>query len=98
CEQGNDVTLPQLLFLANHDEVRAKIIADGGRVAQLARNDKLTNQQRLEELLLAALGRLPSAEEAKAGLEHLKNSETLRRGLDEVVWSLVNPGEFRVNY
>jgi hypothetical protein len=98
CEQGNDVTLPQLLFLANHDEVRAKISADGGRVAQLARDDTLTNQQRLEELFLAALGRLPSAEEAKAGLEHLRTSETLRKGLEEVLWGLVNTREFQVNY
>jgi hypothetical protein len=98
CEQGNDVALPQLLFLANHDEVRAKIGADGGRVAQLARNDKLTNLQRLEELFLAALGRLPSAEEAKAGLEHLKTSATLRKGLEEVLWSLVNTREFQLNY
>jgi hypothetical protein len=98
CEQGNDVALPQLLFLANHEEVRGKIAADGGRVAQLARNDKLTNEQRLEELFLGALGRLPNAEERKAGLEHLKSVDSLRKGLEEVLWSLVNTREFQVNY
>ena len=98
CEQGNDVALPQLLFLANHEEVRSKIAADGGRVALLARNDKLTNQQRLEELFLSALGRLPSADESKAGLEHLASSDTLRKGLEEVLWSLVNTREFQLNY
>jgi hypothetical protein len=98
CEQGTDVALPQLLFLANHDEVRAKLAADTGRVAQLAKNDKLTDQQRLEELFLAALGRLPSADESKAGLEYLKTSENPRKGLEAVLWSLVNTREFQLNY
>ena len=98
CEQGNDVALPQLLFLANHEEVRGKIGADGGRAAQLARDDKLTDQQRLEELFLGALGRLPGAEESKAGLEHFKSADSLRKGLEDVLWSLVNTREFQVNY
>jgi Protein of unknown function (DUF1553)/Protein of unknown function (DUF1549)/Bacterial Ig-like domain (group 2) len=98
CEQGNDVALPQLLFLANHEEVRRKIAADNGRVAQLAGNARLDNQQRLEELFLAALARLPNAEEVKAGLEHLKTSDTLRKGLEEVLWSLINTREFQLNY
>jgi hypothetical protein len=98
CEQGNDVALPQLLFLANHEEVRRKIAADDGRVAQLAANKKLTNEQRLEELFLGTLARLPSAEELKAGLEHLAASDTLRKGLEEVLWSLVNTREFQLNY
>src|SRR5262249_61114828 len=97
-EPGNDVALPQLLFLARHEEVRSKIGADGGRVAQLARDDKLTDQQRLEELFLGALGRLPSAEESKAGLEHLQSADSLRKGLEAVLWSLVNTREFQVNY
>jgi hypothetical protein len=98
CEQGNDVALPQLLFLANHEEVRRKISADDGRAAQLARDDHLDNRQRLEELFLGALGRLPSATEMNAGLEHLRTSTTLRQGLEEVLWSLVNTREFQLNY
>ena len=94
--------LPPIGLLAGcmraHDEVRAKIAADNGRVAMLAREDKLDNQQRLEELFLAALGRLPNAEEAKAGVEHLETSENLRKGLEEVLWSLVNTREFQLNY
>jgi hypothetical protein len=98
CEQGRDVALPQLLFLANHEEVRQKIAADTGRAALLVKNDKLDNQQRLEDLFLAALGRLPSADEMKAGLEHLKTSDSLRKGLEDVLWSLVNTREFQLNY
>ena len=98
CEQGRDVSLPQLLFLANHEEVRKKIAADNGRPAQLAANAKLDNQQRVEELFLNALGRLPDAKELKAGLEHLNTSKTLRQGLEELLWSLVNTREFQLNY
>ncbi len=98
CEQGRDIALPQLLFLANHEEVQRKITADNGRVAQLAANTKLDNAQRLEELFLNALGRLPSSDEMKAGLEHLRTSAGLRKGLEEVLWSLVNTREFQLNY
>src|SRR5262249_3114677 len=98
CEQGNDVALPQLLFLANHAEVRQKIAADNGRAAQLANNKQMNNQQRVEELFLAALGRLPTAEELKAGVDHIESSESLRKGLEEVLWSLVNTREFQLNY
>src|SRR5262245_28161921 len=97
CEQGRDVALPQLLFLANHDEVRRKIAADDGRVAQLAKNEKLTNEQRVEELFLAALGRLPNDGERKAALEYVQPS-TLRKDLEDVLWSLLNTREFQLNY
>jgi hypothetical protein len=98
CEQGRDLALPQLLFMANHEEIRRKITADDGRVALLARNDKLTNEQRIEELFLAALGRPPSVDELKAALEYLPASPTLRKGLEDVLWSLVNTREFQLNY
>jgi hypothetical protein len=98
CEQGNDVALPQLLFLANHAEVRQKIAGDNGRIAQLAKNKEMNNHQRVEELFLAALGRMPTADELKAGIDHIESSDSLRKGLEEVLWSLVNTREFQLNY
>jgi hypothetical protein len=98
CEQARDLALPQLLFLANHEEVRHKIGADKGRVALLTADARLNNQQRLEELFLHTLGRLPSAAELKAGLDYLATSATLRKGLEEVLWSLINTREFQLNY
>ena len=97
CEQGRDVALPQLLFLANHDEVHKKIGADKGRVAQLA-EAKVTDRERIETLFLHALGRLPNGDELNAGLENLKTSPTLRQGLEEVMWSLINTREFILNH
>jgi hypothetical protein len=98
CEQNRDPTLPQLFFFANHPEIRQKIAADKGRVAQLAGDTNLNDQQRIEELFLRALARLPSAEELKASLEHLKTSPSVRKGLEDVLWGLVNTREFQLNY
>jgi hypothetical protein len=98
CEQGRDVALPQMLYLANHEEVQKKISADNGRAALLAGNAKLDNRQRIEELFLSALGRMPGPAEMNAATDHLKTSETLRKGLEEVLWSLVNTREFQLNY
>lgn len=98
CEQSGDVTLPQLFFLANHPEVRQKIATENGWVAQLAGNKQLEDRQRIEDLFLRALGRLPADNEMKAGLEYLKTSPNLRKGLEDVLWSLVNTREFQLNH
>ncbi len=66
--------------------------------ATLAADAKLTDQQRVEELFLRALARLPNDRELKAGLEYLQKSPTLRKGLEDVLWSLVNTREFQLNY
>lgn len=98
CEQGKEVTLPQLFFLANHPEIRQKIALKDGWVAKLADNKDLDDRQRMEELFLRSLARLPSADELKAGLEHLKASKTMKVGLEDVLWSLVNIREFQLCY
>ncbi|MCE9530307.1 MAG: DUF1553 domain-containing protein, partial [Planctomycetes bacterium] len=98
CEQGSDVALPQLLFLANHEEVQKKIAADTGRVATIAKDAKLDTEQKLEMVFLYALGRLPNTEERNSGIEHLKTSPNPRVGLEEVLWGLLNTREFQLNY
>jgi hypothetical protein len=97
CEQSGQVTLPQVFFFASHPEVRQKIAVDKGWVAQLAAGN-LDDRQRIEELFLRALGRPPSDRELKAGLDYLQTSSTLRKGLEDVLWSLVNTREFQLNY
>ena len=56
------------------------------------------DEQRVEELFLRALARLPSADELKAGQEHLQASKTVKQGLEDVLWSLVNTREFQLCY
>jgi hypothetical protein len=98
CEQSNEVTVAQLLFLANHPLVRQRIAAENGLAAALARNKQMNNSDKIEELFLAALGRFPSAAEVRAGLEHLESSLSQRKGLEEVLWSLLNCRGFLLNY
>jgi hypothetical protein len=59
-----------------------------------------TDEQVTEALFLATLGRLPQANEQKTILQHLAQQKTpqdRRRGIEDVLWALVNSREFGVH-
>jgi hypothetical protein len=51
-------------------------------------------KEMLEELYLAALGRLPRASELDAAHEHLAKAGDARRSLEDLFWALLNSPEF----
>ena len=52
----------------------------------------------IEELYLWTLSRPPAAEELQACLGYMKASPTPQRGLEDVMWSLLNTREFQLNH
>jgi hypothetical protein len=60
--------------------------------------EKLTAEKAIEELYLAAYARLPSAVERAKALAYLKKQGDLRRGLEDLVWALLNSREFLFNH
>lgn len=93
CERDTAPTIVQLLYLANHPAVRAKINADDGRPAQVARQSA-DDARRVEEVFLWTVCRLPTMAEQKTCQEHLKASASLEKGLQGIMWSLLNTREF----
>jgi hypothetical protein len=86
-----------VLHLANSPEVENKIADENGRVAKLVKA-KTPPAKAIEELYLAALARLPNAEEQKQALDYLAKQKDLRRGLEDVLWALVNSKEFMFSH
>jgi hypothetical protein len=97
CERDTKPTIVQTLFLANHPAVQQKIADPKGRVAQIIK-DVPGDEKRVEELFLWALGRPPVEEERQACLKYLKESPTPERGLQDVLWGLLNTREFLLNH
>ena len=68
-----------------------------GRVAKIAKETPDATKA-IEELYLWTLSRPPSAEELQACVGYMKDSPTPQRGLEDVMWSLLNTREFQLNH
>lgn len=97
CERSTSATLSQVLLLANSDEVENKLADGRGRIQKMF-EAKATNPAMIEELYLATLSRYPTLEEAAAMEQHIGESPEPRRGVEDVLWSLLNSREFMFNH
>ncbi|MGE3807825.1 MAG: DUF1549 domain-containing protein [Gemmataceae bacterium] len=97
CERDSTPTIVQTLYLANHPRVREKLSGPGGRLAQIVK-DISDDGKRVDEVFLWTLSRLPTAKERQACLDYLKESASPQKGLEDVLWSLINTREFLLNH
>lgn len=97
CERDQSPTIVQALYLANHPQLRDKIASPNGRVAQLLK-DQTNDATRIEDVFLWTVGRPPSKNDLATSLEYVKASPSARRGLEDLMWSLINTREFSLNH
>uniref|UniRef100_A0A7C4LJ48 DUF1549 domain-containing protein n=1 Tax=Schlesneria paludicola TaxID=360056 RepID=A0A7C4LJ48_9PLAN len=97
CERSTGATLSQVLLLANSDELENKIANGNGRIERLLKEGASTPRI-IEELYLAAFSRYPTPQELIAAEAHVMGSGDARRGVEDVLWSLLNSREFGFNH
>ncbi len=97
CERDTKPTMAQTLYLANHPAVQQKIASPQGRVAQLIK-DVPEDGKRIDEMFLWALSRLPTDDERQTCGKYLKESPSPQRGLEDLLWGLLNTREFLLNH
>ncbi|MBA4062182.1 MAG: hypothetical protein C0501_00425 [Isosphaera sp.] len=97
CERAADPALPQTLFRMTDASILAKFTDAKGRVAALAKG-KLTPEELADELFLATLTRLPTADQKAGAVEAIKGAKTRAEGITDVIWALVNTREFILNH
>jgi hypothetical protein len=97
CERDPGVSILQVLTLANHPRVWQKIADPKGQAARIAREIK-EDSARVEEVFLCTLGRTPTEGERQACLNHLQKAESPEKGLQGVMWSLLNTREFLLQH
>src|SRR5262245_2960316 len=95
CERSSDATLAQCLHMFNSKEVLDKV--KGARAGQLAK-DKRPHTERLRDLYLIALSRLPTAEETAALVAYIEKKKNIQDAYEDILWALVNTKEFLFNH
>src|SRR5438093_11788646 len=89
CERNTKPTIVQTLYLTNHPAVQQKIASPKGRIAQIIK-DISDEGKRIDELYLWTLSRTPGEEERQTCVKHIKECSSPQRGLEDVLWSLLN--------
>lgn len=98
CERAMEPALPQTLFRMTDPTLLAKLTSNQGRTFKLARDKKLSDQELVEELFLAALTRFPTDEERSSAMEHLKETKDRQEATTDLMWALINTREFILNH
>ncbi len=96
CERRSDVSLPHALNLVNGPTLADAVSDPEGRIASLIKKGG-SNRQLIEDLHLATLSRLPTSQELKVALAHLKRSGSRAAGAQDVLWALLNSNGFLFN-
>ncbi|MEX0713939.1 MAG: DUF1549 domain-containing protein [Pirellulales bacterium] len=93
CERSNESNLSQALQMINGPLVHSKVRDENNRLRQLLAQGK-TNEEIITELYLAAFARRPGEPEMAAAVNHIAASGDQIRGLEDVLWALLNANEF----
>ena len=79
------------------DTVNGKVRSDSGTLAAMIKDGK-KDDEIVEHFYLAALSRYPTAEERDLCLTGIGRAPTRARGLQNVLWALLNTNEFLYNH
>lgn len=96
CERRTDFSLPQALNLVNGRTISDAVADPKGRVAKLVLSGK-DDTAVVEDLYLAALGRLPDKAEADRAVKYLAPGPRATRAQD-LLWALLNSKGFLYIY
>ena len=94
CGRSGEPTMAQALHLMNAPEVSAKIANSTGRVARLIQSSGPADDAvMIEELSLAALGRMPTEKERSVARD-LFAKAARRDAAEDFLWTLLNSYDF----
>jgi hypothetical protein len=97
CERRSDFSLPQALNLVNGRTISDAVADPKGRVARLVLSGK-SDDAIVDELYLAALGRLPTPEERQRGVTYLLSTAAKGSRAQDLLWALLNSKAFLYIY
>ena len=109
CERTQDASLAQALHLINAKDIQERISSDAGAAARYAK-DSAGDEHSLNEMYLAAFGRLPLRGELDLALAHIRKPrsnadgspldplKSKQQGYEDLIWTLLNSKEFLFNH
>ena len=93
CERSNETTLGQAFHLISGPQISRLVGHAENRLTKLIAEGK-SDTHIVEELYWSALTRPPTAAELEAMTRHVADSKDRRKGLEDVLWALLNAKEF----
>ena len=96
CERDNQATMLQALYLANHPQARQKVADPQGRVPKIMHRFA-DEADRITEVFLSTVSRLPTDSELKLTHDYLQKSASPQKGLEGLMWGLLNSNDFLFN-
>ncbi len=109
CERVQSSSLAQSLHLVNAADIKGKLASPTGRAQKLAKEMR-PNEEKVQELYLAAFSRTPRSDELKTALDYLTEPRVDKDGkpvdpakaasenFQDLVWALINTKEFLFNH
>ncbi|AMV18805.1 DUF1549 and DUF1553 domain-containing protein [Planctomyces sp. SH-PL14] len=109
CERVQSSSLAQSLHLLNAADIKGKLASPTGRAQKLAKEMR-PNEEKVQELYLAAFSRAPRSDELKTALDYLAEPRVDKDGkpvdpakaanenFQDLVWALINTKEFLFNH
>ena len=92
CERVDEPTVDQSLQLLNGPLVASRVNASSSAF------DKLTDNELIERLWLAAFARQPSTAEKTKAIDHLKKATNRQDAVCDLVWAVLNTREFLLQH
>src|SRR5262249_22813005 len=96
CERKNEMSLAQALALVNGPTLSDAVADPQGRVAALLAA-KPDDKRLVEEIYLATLCRLPTAQETDHCMKALAKNPNKQEGAQDLMWALMNTAAFLFN-
>lgn len=91
--------LNEHLFLNNSTNLRQSFLqAKKGNLTDSIVNSKAPLEERVDQMFLAVLSRLPKEAERKKFVEYIAAGKTPGPAVEDAVWVLLNTAEFRFNH
>jgi hypothetical protein len=104
CERSDEPSMVQVLHISNGSTLDDKLRSPGNRIEQML-SQGLSDREILENLMLSALARFPTEEEALQMLAVVAESappgasaESRREVWEDVAWSILSSREFLFNH
>jgi len=98
CERSSEPSMVQVLHLSNGDTLNPKLADPAGTISQLV-DQRLSNQQIIEHLFVAALSRSPSDAESQSLLAVMAEyGDDRRQAIEDAFWSVLASTEFTFNH
>ena len=102
CERSDEPSMVQVLHIANGETVNGKLKEKDNRISRLLAAE-MSDAERVEELFLVALSRMPTDAERESVQDAIKevpadSIEQRRLVFEDIFWSLMSTREFLFNH